>query len=218
MSSELPRFLQPLPVDTDRVSDRLFLLKNPGYREAVALVGDTVFLFDATQGDGRGRLDSAWIAKLFPGPHPIVLVVTDLAWPHVAGIRYWVSRGATVVSHAMSREFLERVVRRRWTRWPDALERGRRPLRFRAVTDSLRLAAGEVVLHPIDGIGSEGALLGWFPGPRFLWASDYIQDLSQPTQYLSEVAAAAARTRLSPLRFAAEHVPLTEWTTVERLR
>jgi len=218
MPSELPRFLQPLPVDTVRVSDRLFLLHNLGYREAVALVRDTVFLFDATQGDERARLDSAWIAKVFPGPHPLVLVVTDLAWPHVAGVRYWVSRGATVVSHAASRDFLERVVSRRWTRWPDALERARRPLRFVPVTDSLRLAGGDVILHPIDGIASEGALMGWLPSSRFLWASDYIQDLSQPTQYLTEVAAAASRARLSPLRFAAEHVPLTEWTTVERLR
>ena len=51
----------------------------------------------------------AWVGRLFPGHHPIVVVVTDLAWPHVAGVRYWVAMGATIVSHAGSKEFLSQV-------------------------------------------------------------------------------------------------------------
>ena len=46
--------------------------------------------------------------RSFPGRHPIVVVVTDLAWPHVAGVRAWVARGATIVSHRAAREFLAR--------------------------------------------------------------------------------------------------------------
>ena len=52
---------------------------------------------------------------------------------------------------------------------------------------------------------------------RFLWASDYIQTLAQPTQYLDEVAAAVSRMHIDPLRVAAEHLPLSDWATAVAL-
>src|SRR5690606_8170133 len=109
-ASSTPLFLQPLPPDTVRAADDVYLLKNPGYTEAVALVGDTVFVFDATQAAERARQDHEWIQRLFPGEHPVVVVVTDLAWPHIAGVRYWVAQGATILSHRMSEDLLRQVV------------------------------------------------------------------------------------------------------------
>lgn len=212
----VPDFLRPDQPDTVRVGPATFLLRNRGYAEAVTLARDTVFMLEATQGEARARLDSVWIGKLFPGRHPIVVIVTDLAWPHIAGIRFWVASGATIVSHRMSRPFLERVVNRRWST-PDVLDRARRPMRFRAVSDSLALAGGAVTLHPIDGIGSEGALMAWLPSDRFLWASDYIQDFQNPTQYLAEVRAAVARIGVRPARVGAQHIPLTDWAKLEGL-
>lgn len=176
-------------------------------------------VFDATQGDVRAQADSAWIGRLFPVRHPIVVVVTDLAWPHVAGVRFWVASGATIVSHRASRSFLETVLARRWTAAPDRLERSRprAQLHFRPVTDSLHLAGGAVVLYPIDGIASESALMGFVRGDRFLWASDYMQSLSEATQYGREVRTAARRVGIAPDRLAAEHLPLSDWATLERV-
>jgi hypothetical protein len=144
------------------------------------------------------------------------VVVTDLAWPHVAGVRAWVARGATIVSHRAAREFLARVVNRRWTREPDLLERSRQHavFRFRAVTDSLPLAGGDVLVFPIDGVASEVSLAAFVRPNRFLWASDYIQDLNEPTQYVDEVVAAVKRVGISPENVAAEHVPLTRWDRI----
>jgi hypothetical protein len=221
MKSELAMFLQPLPVDTERVGGDVMVLRNRGYRHGVVMLRDTVFLLDATQGDARGRLDSAWIARLYPKHRAVVVVVTDLAWPHIAGVRYWVSRGATIVSHASSRPMLDRVIARRWTREPDALELVRRakPLRmkFVGVSDSSSLAGGGLRLYPIDGIASEGALMAWSPSDRSLWASDYIQTVSEPTIYTTEVARAAARVGISPLKVAAEHLGPTDWPTITKL-
>ena len=214
-----PAFLAPTRPDTVRVSDSIYLLRNRGFAETVALVRDTVFVFDATQGEARVQEDTAWIATLFPGRHPIVLVVTDLAWPHVAGVRAWVARGATVVSHPAAREFLSRIVNRRWTMAPDLLERRRQhaPFKFRAVGDSLLLAGGDIVVFPIDGVASEVALAAFVRPVRFLWASDYVQNLRAPTQYVDEVVAAAARMSVSPALVAAEHVPLSPWDRVAKL-
>ncbi len=217
MTPTVAAFLAPATPDTIRVSATTFLLRNRGYAEAVTLARDTVFVFDATQGEARARADSAWIAKLFPGRHPIALVVTDLAWPHIAGVRFWVARGATIISHRSSRAFLDSVVSRTWTRAPDALERERAHaprMRFRAVNDSLPLAGGALTAFAIDGTASEGALAVYVRGDQFLWASDYIQTLDAPTQYVDEVTAAVRRMGYSPMRVAAEHLPLTEWRFV----
>jgi hypothetical protein len=214
-----PAFLEPSRPDTIRVSATTFLLRNPGYIEAVTLARDTVFVFDATQGEERVRQDSSWIGALFPGRHPIVLVVTDLAWPHVAGVRAWVARGATVVSHRASRSFLTSLVNRRWTLQPDLLERRRKVATFRlhVVSDTTPLAGGQVLLIPIDGIASEGALSVYVRPDRFLWASDFIQDLNAPSQYLDEVFAAVLRNGIAPTNVAAEHALLTRWDRLQQL-
>jgi len=213
MAFARPVFLKPTRPDTVRVSSSTFLLRNRGYTEAVTLQRDTVFVFDATQGDERVKEDSAWIAALFPGRHPIVVVVTDLAWPHVAGVRAWVARGAIIASHRAARSFLSDVVDRRWTLSPDLLEQRRATarLRFRAVDDSLSLGDGAVTLFPIDGAASEVALIAFVRTDRFLWASDFIQNVSAPTQYLDEVSAAVTRVGVKPLMVAAEHAPLVAW-------
>ena len=181
---------------------------------------DTVYVFDATQGDIRARADSVWIGRLFPGKHPITVIVTDIAWPHVAGVRFWVATGATIVTHRANRAFLQRVIDRRWTANPDALERRRGQVtpHLRVVADSLRLGGGDITLFAIDGVASEAALAAFLAPDRFLWASDYVQTLSGPTQYLDETLAAVERMHVSPLRVAAEHLRLSSWEDARRVQ
>jgi len=222
MSVEIPAFLQPTPPDTARVSSHVVLLANRGYREGVVKFGDTVYVLDATQGEERARADSAWIARIFPDHRAVAVVVTDLAWPHMAGVRFWVARGATIISHANSRAMLERVIARRWTRAPDLLERtrereGRIPFRFLGVRDSLSLAGGALRLYAIDGIASEGALMAWVPEDGVLWAGDYVQRVDQPSLYASEVVRAARRVRIAPRTVVAQHQEPVPWSEVEAL-
>lgn len=216
---KLPRFLQAIAPDTQRIDAHTLVLHNPGYNETITLAGDTVFVFDATQSEARARQDSAFIGRFFPGRHPVVVVVTDLAWPHVSGVRFWVASGATIVSHRASRALLEQIVARRWTLAPDQLERNRGTarLRYRPVSDSLRMAGGAISIHAIDGIGSEGALMAYVRDARFLWASDYIQDLTNPTLYAREVWLAARRAGYQPERVDAEHIPITPWAKIGEL-
>jgi hypothetical protein len=219
MRYPVAQFLAGTKPDTVRIGPAAFLLRNPGYAEMVALARDTVFMFDATQSEERARNDSAWIAQLFPGRHPVALVVTDLAWPHIGGVRYWVSRGATIYAHRAARPMLESVVARRWTLAPDALERARDRvrLRFVPVSDTLRLAGGDITLFAIDGIASEVALAAFDQPDHFLWASDYIQDASAPTLYLDEVCRALKRVDRVPTRVAAEHLPVSQWASLSPL-
>jgi hypothetical protein len=219
-ADELPPFLQPLDLKVVQVGPKTYLLSNPGYTEAVTEIGDEVFLFDPTQGEERAKKDAAAIAKLFPGQHKITVVVTDLAWPHVAGVRYWVASGATIIAHQAAREFLQSVIDRRWTLAPDLLERRRKTVRlkFVGINAGYSAAGGAISLHPIDGIGSEVALMGYLVADRFLWASDFIQTVTEPTAYASEVWRAVQREGLHPERTAAEHLPLTPWSKIEELQ
>ena len=217
---ELAMFLRPIKPTVTKISDNTYLLSNPGYNEVITRVGNEVYVLDATQGEERARQDHEIIRNLFPGTHRIFVVVTDLAWPHVAGVRYWVAAGATIVAHRAGREFLQRVIDRRWTLAPDLLERSRRSAHFNFVAVGERYATvGEGLgLYAIDGIGSEVALMAYLPRERFLWASDYIQTVEEPTQYADEVWAAAKREHLAPEQVAAEHLPLTAWKTVAELQ
>jgi hypothetical protein len=206
--------------DTVRVAENTFLLVTRAYTNVVTLQRDTLFILDAQTSEARARADSAWIARLFPGRHPTVLVVTDLAWPHISGVRFWVASGARVISHRASREFLTKVVEHRWTLQPDKLESRRAQVRFDfvPVDESLDLAGGAVRLRSIDGVGSEGALLAFVPDAAFLYPGDYIQpggpqgSTSFTAQYAREVEAAVSRAGFNPQSFAAMHVKLTPWS------
>ncbi|HKW61368.1 MAG TPA: hypothetical protein VJN89_02380 [Candidatus Acidoferrum sp.] len=216
----LPRFLQPLPLTVTEVGPATFILANLGYRETVTKIGDQVFLLDGTQGEQRAREDSEVIDKLFPGKHKTTVIVTDLAWPHLAGLRYWVASGATIVAHKTARNFLQSVIDRKWTLAPDFLEQHRDSAKFQFIPVDSRyeLAAGALTLHPIDGIGSEGALMAFIQSDHFLWASDFIQSVDEPTEYASEVWKAVHRDGLHPERTAAEHLNLTPWSKIEELQ
>ena len=206
----------PQLADTVRVGANTYLLVTPAYTETLTLQRDTIFLLDATTSEARARGDSTWISRLFPGKHPVVVVITDLAWPHVSGARFWVARGATIVTHRGSVGFLQRVTAQRWTLQPDALERSSAKrgtdLRVRTLTDSMSLGGGAIKVYSIDGAGSEGALMAFIPSEKYLWASDFVQTVARPSQYATEVWNAAKRTGIAPDRFAAEHMPLTPWS------
>jgi len=216
----LPPFLLPLPLKVTEIGPSTFLLANPGYREIVSKIGDEVFLLDATQSEQRAREDEEQIAKLFPGEHKITVVVTDIAWPHVSGLRYWVASGATIIAHQTARDFLQSVIDRRWTSAPDFLEQHRNTAKFKFIGVDSRypLAGGALTLYPINGIGSEGALMAFLASDRFLWASDFIQTVDEPSQYASEVWRAVQREGIRPERTAAEHLNLTPWFKIEELQ
>lgn len=205
--------------DTIRIGTQTYLTRNSFYTEAISLIDGTVYVFDATLGEQRARQDEGWIEKLFPGNHPVVVIVTDLAWPHIAGVRYWVAKGATIVSHRMSEPFLKKVLERKWTLNPDELEkrRGQSNFKFIPVDKELTLAGGKVKLHAIDGIGSEGALMAYLPDEKFLWAGDFIQSNRVPTAYAKEVWRAVGRAGITPTRTAAQHLPVTPWSVIDSL-
>lgn len=211
--NKTPMFLRPIAPKVVEVSANTKILSNPGYSETITAVNDEVYVLDATQGEERARQDQDMIRKFYPAAKRINVVVTDLAWPHVAGVRYWVANGATIISHRAAQQFLQQVLDRRWTLNPDSYEKSRNTAKFKfvGVDQAREFAGGKVKVFPIDGIASEVALAVYLADDKFLWASDYIQTVSEPTMYAAEVMAAVKREGLQPERVAAEHLPLNDW-------
>lgn len=49
------------------------------------------------------------------------------------------------------------------------------------------------------------------PHDAMLWAGDFVQVVDAPSLYAKEVIEAAGRAGFAPTRFAAQHVPVTDW-------
>src|ERR1051325_11604265 len=87
-------------------------------------------------------------------------------------------------------------------------------MKFVGVDGRRDVSGGELQIAAIDGIGSEVAVIAYVRSERFLWASDYIQTVSEPTMYASDVIRAVERAGFRPEHAAAQHLPLTQWSVV----
>jgi hypothetical protein len=213
-----PRFSADNP-DTVRAGAHTFLLVNKAFTSVVTLVGDTVFVLDATGGEERAQRDSVWVGKLFPGHHPVTLVLCNAIWPHIAGLRFWVAAGARLVGHPLTHALVTSAIARRWVERPDRLERQRAHtvLHFVDVSGSLKLAGGGLTLYELDGAASEGILMAYIGADRFLWASDRIQLDSTPSLYVADLQRAVMRAGIHPLATSGPHFRLIPWSQIERV-
>ena len=200
-----------------KINEQSYLTRNKFYTSVFTKIGDTVYLFDAPLNEARAKQDKKLIDSVFTKVQKYVLVVTDLAWPHIGGLRYWVSKGAVIVSHSASKKFIDKVIHQQWLLQPDDLQTHPKPMNFIAIDRNRKFARGELQIFPIDGIGSECALICFIPQYNLLWASDYIQDVRNPNAYAKEVIAAVDREGFKPVKFIAEHVGLTDWQKILEL-
>jgi hypothetical protein len=204
------------PLDTVPVGAGTYLLVGRAFTSVVSLQRDTVFLFDTPGGQDRAVLEHERVSQLFPGHHPVVLVTMNAVWPHIAGTRYWVAQGATIVASDKIVPFLRQVLARRWTAMPDDLERrrGTTSPRIRAVADSALLAGGLVKLYPMEGINGQTVLLAYIAPSRFVWATDHIQIINARNVLVDDVLATAKRHDLSPLAISGPHFRVIPWDSL----
>jgi hypothetical protein len=200
------------PLDTVPLGGSTYLLVNKAFTSVVSLQRDTVFVFDSPGGEDRARLEHERVGQLFPGHHATVFVAMNPVWPHIAGLRYWVAHGATIVASRPIVSFLRSVLARRWSELPDEYERVRAQPTIRAVADSAVLAGGQVRLYPMDGIEGETVLLAYIAPSRFVWATDHIQDTTSDKFYVREVRQTVAHHKLDPVATSGPHFRVIPWT------
>jgi len=121
----------------------------------------------STQGEGRARKDEEAIAKLFP-VSTIDGGVTDLAWPHVAGVRYWV-RTALQSSRISGARIPAKCRGSSLDPCPDYWsKRKTASLKFIGMMPDYSTAGGAISLHRLMH-RQRSSLMGYFVADRFLW-------------------------------------------------
>jgi len=134
----------------------------------------TVFEAPSSQAWTKVVLDRA--RTTVPGKPLTEVVVSHHHFDHTGGIREAMAEGLTIVAHKGTEALFREIATRKGTITPDALGSSPRPLKFKAVDDSLQLKdrTMEVDLyHVVSSSHMAEALFAYVPGARLIVEGDF---------------------------------------------
>ncbi len=162
-------------VTTDKVSDGVWFVSGGSHNSVVIEMKDHLVLVEAPLNDGRTGPVLEAVKKLAPGK-PIRYVVNSHAhFDHSGGVRAAVAEGATIVTQAGNKAYLEKAFATRGKIAPDLLTQSGKKAKFMLVKDSRRLTDGKRVieLHRFHGsVHSDTMLLAYLPAEKLLIEAD----------------------------------------------
>lgn len=132
-------------------------------------------VIEAPLDEARSKAVLAAIAERFPGKRIRYVVNTHTHFDHAGGLRTYVARGVTVVTHERNATYYRRAWQAPRTLEPDELSKNPRPATFRTFTEKLLLedAGRPVELHAIQGSGHHDAFaMAWLPKQKLLVQGD----------------------------------------------
>jgi glyoxylase-like metal-dependent hydrolase (beta-lactamase superfamily II) len=132
-------------------------------------------VIEAPLDEARSLAVLAAIERSFPGQPVRYVINTHAHFDHAGGLRTYVARGATVVTHVRNAKYYRLAWQAPRTLEPDELARTARAPRFRTFTDRLVLADAQrpVELHTITGSGHNDAFaMAWLPKQKLLVEGD----------------------------------------------
>jgi hypothetical protein len=134
----------------------------------------------------------------------------------IGGLREFVAAGVPIYAPALNQNLLEKFVAAPHTILPDSLSQKPAPAQWNWVSGKTAIGKGAnaIELYPLNGAGSERALMVYFPAHKFLYAGQYLSrsadgSLFMPS-YAAELIAAVEREKLKVgLVFGAQASPMT---------
>lgn len=195
----------------------------PGsWNSTLVAQSDGVVIIEAPISSGYSAAVLTEVASRFPDRPVKAVVTTSDAWPHVGGIREYVSRGTPLYLLDLNVPFIKAVLRAPHRMRPDALARHPQTPRLHVVSGRAVIGEGanRIELYPVRGESGERMMLVYFPQYRLLYASDLVQfnldgSFAFP-EYLSEVARVVAQEGLQVERVFAMHTPhAVPWQTIK---
>jgi len=108
-------------VEMTQLSDGVYLAGGSSHNSLVVVFNDHVLLVEGPQSDERSQAVMAKIAEVAPGKPIRYLVSTHYHYDHASGIRGYIAAGATIVSTAGDRSFIEKMAATPHTIKPDSL-------------------------------------------------------------------------------------------------
>ena len=119
--------MTPLPGPTNvvatKLADDVYLLGGSSHNSLLVTFADHSLLVEAPQSEDRTQALIAKIKEIAPGKPVRDVVVTHYHFDHSGGLRGWIAQGATIVTTAGNKAFVEAMAAAPHTIRPDELSR-----------------------------------------------------------------------------------------------
>jgi glyoxylase-like metal-dependent hydrolase (beta-lactamase superfamily II) len=167
----------PLRVAVDKLADGVWYLSTPNARNWAVEFADHVVVVEGIGSEARSVLVIDEIARIIPNKPIRYVINTHAHYDHAGGLRTYVAKGVTVVTHELNKPFYERVWARPRTIAPDLLSKSPRPATFETVGDKKVMTDGTktIELYHMKGTSHNVAnLLVFMPKESLLfWGDGY---------------------------------------------
>jgi glyoxylase-like metal-dependent hydrolase (beta-lactamase superfamily II) len=169
----------PLRPTVEKLADGVWYFGTPNARNWAVEFKDYVVVVEGIGSEARSLAVMDEIAKLVPNKPIRYVINTHAHYDHAGGLRTYVAKGATVVTHETNKPFFEKVWARPRTIAPDMLSKSPRPAAFETVSDGGKKVMTDgtktIELYHMKGTSHNVAnLLVYMPNEKLVyWADGY---------------------------------------------
>jgi glyoxylase-like metal-dependent hydrolase (beta-lactamase superfamily II) len=136
-----------LRVSVDKLADGVWYFGTPNARNWAVEFRDYVVVVEGIGSEARSLAVMDEIAKVIPSKPIRYVINTHAHYDHSGGLRTYVAKGATVVTHERNKPFFEKVWARPRTIAPDMLSKSPRPATFETVADKKVMTDGDKTIE-----------------------------------------------------------------------
>ena len=167
------------PTDTVKIADNVYVLQALGgaYNALAVLFETFVMVIEAPEASPPLEMSAQAIERVraVAGGRPIrYLAFTHFHTDHGGGVRDYIAEGATILTTAGTRAWVEQTARARFERTPDRLARAPRPVRVETVPDRhiVEDATQRVEFHMVPWDHAREELIFYLPKARLVFEGD----------------------------------------------
>lgn len=173
-----PSALRPA-TETVKIADNVYLLQSLGgaYNALAVLFESFVMVIEAPEASPSLDMSADAMARVraVAGGRPIrYLAFTHFHTDHGGGVRDYIAEGATILTTAGTRTWVEQTAQARFEMAPDRLARAPRPLRLETVADRHIVEDGtqRVEFHMVSWDHAREEMIFYLPKARLVFEGD----------------------------------------------
>ena len=142
-----------LRVGVEKFADGIWFFTTPNMRSWAVEFSDHVVVVEGSVNEARSLAVMDEVAKAIPNKPIRYVINTHAHYDHAGGLRTYVAKGVTIVTHELNKPFYEKMWARPRTIAPDLLSQSSRAATFETVGDKKVLSDGSrtIELYPMKG-------------------------------------------------------------------
>jgi glyoxylase-like metal-dependent hydrolase (beta-lactamase superfamily II) len=167
----------PVTARSEELAPGVWYINSAGAWSWAADFGDYAVVVEGITSEARSLAVIDEVNRLMPGKEIRYLINTHAHYDHAGGLRTYVARGTTIVTHETNVPFYREAWARPRSLAPDTLSMNPREAIFKTVSDRMEISGGgkTIALYHMANTGHNGAnLLVYVPGPGLaFWGDGY---------------------------------------------